>query len=258
MTRRSVLYAAAGAGAAAQTPGAQKRAILELRYFQLRNSSDMQMQRLSDFTKDVWMPAMQRAGAPIQGVFANLIAPAGPFLLVLNSYPSLAALEATTEKLGADRLYRSEREKLNGKPGLNYVRMEASLLKAFPSMPSIEVPATSADRPARIFELRTYESNNLDTLARKIKMFGDGEIAIFRRCGIAPVFFGETIFGTNMPSLTYLVTYDDLAARDKAWKTFGSDPEWAKLRATPGLSDAEVVSNISNVILRPLPFSRIR
>jgi hypothetical protein len=30
------------------------------------------------------------------------------------------------------------------------------------------------------------------------------------------------------------------------------------LRAQPGLSDAEIVSNISNAILRPLPFSPIR
>ena len=49
-----------------------------------------------------------------------------------------------------------------------------------------------------------------------------------------------------------------LTARDKAWRAFGSDPDWQKLRATPGLSDAEIVNNISNMILRPLPFSPIR
>jgi hypothetical protein len=61
-----------------------------------------------------------------------------------------------------------------------------------------------------------------------------------------------------MPCLTYMLSYDDLAARDRLWKAFGSDPEWQKLRATPGLSDAEIVSNINNTILRPLPFSTIR
>jgi hypothetical protein len=89
-------------------------------------------------------------------------------------------------------------------------------------------------------------------------MFDEAEIAIFRRCGLQPVFFGETIVGTNLPSLTYLLAYDDMAARDKAWKAFGADPEWHKLRATPGLTDPEIVTNISNSILRPLPFSQIR
>ena len=42
------------------------------------------------------------------------------------------------------------------------------------------------------------------------------------------------------------------------WRAFGSDPQWQKLRATPGLSDPEIVSNISNSILRPLPFSPIQ
>ena len=70
---------------------------------------------------------------------------------------------------------------------------------------------------ARIFELRTYEAPNDKALARKIKMFGDGEIDIFRRCGMLTVFFGQTIVGSRMPNLTYMLAYDDLAARDKTW-----------------------------------------
>jgi hypothetical protein len=89
-------------------------------------------------------------------------------------------------------------------------------------------------------------------------MFGDGEIAIFRRCGMLPVFFGQTVIGRDLPNLTYMLAFDDLAARDKAWGAFGKDSDWQKLRATPGLSDAEIVSNISNAILRPLAFSPIR
>ncbi len=91
-----------------------------------------------------------------------------------------------------------------------------------------------------------------------MKMFDDGEIAIFRRTGLLPVFFGETIVGRNMPNLTYMVAFDDLAARENNWRTFANDPEWLKLRATPGLSDAEIVSNISNYLVRPTPFSDIR
>jgi hypothetical protein len=42
------------------------------------------------------------------------------------------------------------------------------------------------------------------------------------------------------------------------WRAFGKDPEWVKLRVQPGLTDPEIVANISNVILRPLPFSGMR
>jgi hypothetical protein len=72
------------------------------------------------------------------------------------------------------------------------------------------------------------------------------------------VFFGQTIVGSRMPNLSYMLAYSDLAARDKTWAAFSADPEWQKLRSTPGLADADIVNNISNAILRPLAFSPIR
>ena len=68
----------------------------------------------------------------------------------------------------------------------------------------------------------------------------------------------DLLIGARQPNLTYMLSYEDLAGRDKVWKAFGADPEWQKLRSTPGLTDPEIVSNISNSILRPLAFSPIR
>jgi hypothetical protein len=88
-------------------------------------------------------------------------------------------------------------------------------------------------------------------------MFNNGEMQIFERLGMRPVFFGETIAGPRQPNLNYMLSYDDLAARDKLWSAFANDPEWKKLSGEPQLKDAEIVANISNVILRPLRFSPI-
>jgi hypothetical protein len=167
-------------------------------------------------------------------------------------------METGMEKTAADKEFQKGFGEYNsaGEPG--YIRMENSVLRAFESIPGIEVPASEGNRAPRIFELRTYESPNVRASKTKIKMFDDAEIKIFRRCGMLPVFFGETLIGRNLPSLTYMLAYDDLAARDKVWRAFGADPEWQKLRATPGLTDPEIVSNISNSILRPMAFSPIR
>jgi len=54
-----------------------------------------------------------------------------------------------------------------------------------------------------------------------------------------------------------MLTFPDLAAREKAWTTFRADPEWTKLKATPGFSDAEIMSNISDLVLRPTAYSQI-
>ena len=87
-------------------------------------------------------------------------------------------------------------------------------------------------------------------MSRKIRMFDEDEIRFFRRCGIQPVFFGRTIIGRDLPNLTYMVTFEILAAREQAWRTFIDDPEWQTLRSTPGLTDAEIVSNVTSSIYR--------
>jgi hypothetical protein len=86
-------------------------------------------------------------------------------------------------------------------------------------------------------------------------MFNAGEVPIFRKTGLTPVFFGETLLGQNMPSLNYMLTFPDMAARDAAWSAFSKDPEWKTLSGDPQYK--ENVSAISDLILRPTPFSQI-
>ena len=129
-------------------------------------------------------------------------------------------------------------------------------MMAFEAMPRVEAPKPAS--PSRVFELRTYESHNEGAGLKKIEMFEKGgEIAIFRRVGLTPVFFGRTVIGPSMPNLTYMVTFPDAAARDKAWATFRDDPEWVKLRQTAGYSNAEILTNITIPLLRPTDYSQI-
>jgi hypothetical protein len=255
MNRRNLITAAAALSVPAPGAGA-KNAIYELRYFRMRNGA--QIQRTTDFLSKHYLPAAQRAGIGPLGFFNALIGEQSPFVLALTSYASLAAMETAAEKMAGDKEFQKGFGEYNSAGELSYVRMENSVLRAFDSIPGIEVPASDGKRAPRIFELRTYESPNARASKTKIKMFDDAEIKIFRRCGMLPVFFGETLIGRNLPNLTYMLAYDDLAMRDKVWRAFGADPEWQKLRSTPGLTDPEIVSNISNSILRPMAFSPIR
>ena len=92
----------------------------------------------------------------------------------------------------------------------------------------------------------------------KIAMFNQEEIKIFRDCGFAPVFFGEGVIGERLPHLTYMVGFDNMAAREKAWDAFRSNPDWARVRVKPGWTDAEAVSNSHTSFLRPTAYSQIR
>lgn len=257
MNRRKFINSAATAGLAAgasSAAGATPYAIFELRYFHMRNGN--QLARTNDFLQH-FAPALERAGAGPVGLFSQFISEQGPFVLALVSYPSLEAVAAVNEKIHSDAEFLKVLDRFDSPTELSYIRMENSLLRAFDCQPSIAIPKPP-EKGTHIFELRTYESPNGAAGRRKVKMFNDAEAGIFRRLGMQPVFFGQTIVGRNLPSLTYMLTYDDLAARDRLWAAFAADAEWKKLRAIPELADALIVSNISNTILRPLPFSAIK
>jgi len=229
----------------------------ELRLYHLRRGSKPKL--FDDFFRDAALPAMNRNGIGPVGVFNVLIGPDNPTVYALIPYKTIEAFVTATDRVRSDAEYQKAGASFINAAASDpsYVRVESSLMVAFDGMPKLEVPPAAAANKPRIFELRTYESHSKKASKKKIEMFNTGEIAIFRRTGLRPVFFGETLIGPKLPNLTYLLTFDDLAAREKGWGSFRDDPEWKKLSASPGFTDAEIVSSISNMFLRPTSYSQI-
>jgi hypothetical protein len=215
--------------------------------------------RFDEFYRDAAIPAMNRAGISPVGVFHVAAGPDSPTAYVVLPHRSIDSFATALDRVRADTGYQQAgADFLNAAPSdPPYIRVESSLLVAFAGIPRLEVPAATAEKKPRLFELRIYESHNKRANKKKIEMFNTGEIAIFRRTGLAPVFFGETLIGSRMPNLTYLLVFENMAERDRNWATFVADPEWKKLSTTPGYTDPEIVTNISNVFLRPAPYSQI-
>ena len=260
MKRRSFMFSGLAAGAmssrALAMPPNSSRAWFELRFFHLRN--DFERPRLDALLKDAYLPAVSRLGLGPVGFFNVSVGPNMPTLVGLTSYPSLAAMETAQDKLAADSAWNKALEEFSKPKEPAYTRIESRLIRAFATMPGIEVPPQESGRAPRVFELRVYEARNLRASLTKIKMFEEGEIAIFRKTGLLPVFFGQTVVGTGLPSLTYMLAYDSVEAREENWRKFISHPDWIKLRSMPGYSDAEIVSNIHSCFLRPTNYSPIR
>lgn len=233
------------------------REFYELRLYHLRRGP--MMKRFDDFYRDAAIPAMNRAGFGPIGVFSVVAGLDSPVMYVLLPFKSIEFFATSNDRVRSDANYQKAGAEFINSPATDpsYVRVESSLMVAFEKCPRIEVPAGVAEKKARMFELRTYESHSKKANKKKIEMFNTGEIAIFRKVGLTPVFFGETLVGAKMPNLTYMLVFDDLAAREKNWATFISDPEWQKLKSLPGYGDMDIVSNISNVFLRPAAYSQI-
>ena len=209
------------------------------------------------FLRDAAIPAMNRAGVSRVGAFTVVYGENAPSLLLVLTHQTIDSVVSLRDRLAADEAYTRAGAAIIGAPmsDTTFVRVESTLLRAFEAMPTLEPSAAAGTKTPHIYELRTYESHNDRAALNKLKMFNAGEVPIFRRAGLTPVFFGETLVGSNMPSLVYMLTFSDIAARDAAWKKFGQDPEWKTLSSDPQYRDN--VSAISDLILQPTPYSQI-
>ena len=266
MKRREFIQSAVAASAvgltqsmtrAADSSEKPSREFYELRLYHLRRGPKQKL--FDDFYREAAIPAMNRIGLGPIGVFNVMTGPDSPTAYVLIPHKSFESFATATDRVRSDPEYQKAGAEFISAPASDpaYVRVESSLMVAFSSIPKLEVPAGTAEKSPRLFELRTYESHSKKANKKKIEMFDTGEIALFRRTGLTPVFFGETLIGPKMPNLTYLLVFDNMAAHDKNWGTFVADPEWKKLSSTPGYTDPEIVSNISNLFLRPTAYSQI-
>jgi hypothetical protein len=226
-------------------------------YYELRkyvlSSADKQRLML-DHLKSAVIPALNRIGITPVGVF-TMSDPEGLDLFVLLVHKTLASVITASTIIGSDPAYRAAAANVLNAPKSDptYDRIESSLMIAFDAIPKLEQPT---NKQSRIFQLRVYESHNSLAGKKKVEMFNTGgEIAVFRKCGMDPVFFGESLIGSKLPNLTYMLGFDDAAAKQKAWDTFLVDPEWKKLKANAYYKDT--VSAITNIMLRPASCSQI-
>jgi hypothetical protein len=248
---------ASSTATAADEASPENREFYELRLYRLRIGP---MQKAFDaFFGQAAIPALNRAGVSPVGVFNVMFGPENPTMYVLLPCKSFEGLASAWRQVEADPEYQKAGADFLNAPASEpaYVRMESSFMIAFEGMPKLEIPAGAAGKKGRIFELRTYESASEKAGRKKIEMFNRGEISIFRRTGLQPVFFGQTLVGSKLPNLTYMLVFDNLEQRTANWGAFVADAEWHKLSATPGYTNAEVVSNISNIFLQPMPYSQI-
>jgi hypothetical protein len=245
------------ASLASETLEQQKKSNLEfyeLRIYSLRNENQQKL--VEDYFQNAAIPALNKLGSKNIGVFREFKPTENLKLYALIPFPSLNDFMKVHEGLSKDTAYTKAAIDYLNAPATSpaYDRIESSLFRAFTQMPKIEIP----EKKSRIFELRRYESSSEAAGKKKIEMFDTaGEIAIFKRVGLTPVFFGEALIGPSRPNLTYMLTFDDMTEHGKNWKTFISDPEWKRISSIPEYANAKIVSRITNVFLVPTEFSQV-
>jgi len=212
---------------------------------------------VEEFYSNVAIPVLSDMGVGPVGVFRPKYGMSQPTLYVMIQHKDLESFSTLSDALMENKVFWDEGASFLNTELSNpkYIRIEKILYKNFKYLPSIEVIKDKMDNGSRIYELRIYESHSLKAAKKKIDMFNEGgEIEIFQKTGLNPVFFGETLAGPMMPNLTYMLVFDNMEARDKNWQVFVNSQEWKTLSADVQYKDT--VSNISDIILSPAACSQ--
>jgi hypothetical protein len=221
---------------------------MDLRRYHLANGPGVKL--TTAFFADAFIPALNRLGIGPVGAFSVYLGPDSPSYYLLMPSSKLETLVTADLELAKDDVFM--------KAATPYIRIESSLLRAFPGYPKVTPPASAATKGKRIYHLRQYQSpTNMDHV-RKVEMFHNGEFAIFAKAGATGVFYADTLVGPNLPNLTYMLSFPDMPSLEADWEKFLADPDWKKLAADSRFNlDPPTVSNITSLVLRPLAFSQV-
>jgi hypothetical protein len=250
--------ARAAEGAAAAAGGPPARQVIELRLYTFKSIE--KRKAYEAFLAETAIPALNRAGVGLVGAFKMLAADNklkedSPNLYVVLAHKSAETALALPARLAADAEYQKAGQAVIQAPKADpaLLRCETTLMLAFEGHPQATAP-TKAE--TRVAQLRIYESHSEDRATKKIEMFNQGgELALFRKTGLGIVFFGQSLAGPRLPNLTYMLCFEDDKAREKAWADFLAHGDWNKMKNDPIYKDT--VSNITNLILRPIAGSQI-
>jgi NIPSNAP len=249
----AIMIAVLGIPSRTVAADAEKPQYYEVRIYSTQSAE--QQQRVNDYWQNAAVPAYNRLGIQPIGVFTELQDSATNKIYVFIPCESLADFAAIPARLAADADYQKTAAEFLNAPKTNpaYARFESSVLVAFDGMKHLVVPP--ADHKPNVFELRTYLSSSEGKGLNKIQMFESGEIPLMKEVGLAPIFYGRTLAGLNMPCLVYMTCGESLAAHKQHWQGFSQSPVWKKMSSDPQYKDN--VSRVISILLKRTAASQI-
>ena len=211
---------------------------------------------IDSFLQRQYLPVLHAAGIPAIGVFKPIgnDTAADRRVYVLTPFTSLKQWESIDNEILAKLPAAGGAYENVAYNNPAYARQENMLLKAFDQMKGLTAPKLAAPKNERVYELRSYEGASEKVFRNKVQMFNaGGEITLFDRLQFNGIFYGEVLFGSQMPNLLYMTSFANMPDRDAHWRAFSSDPEWKRLSGRPEYQHN--VSHMTIVFLRPTAYS---
>jgi len=227
ISRRSVLcwlgVSAGGAGAlntfsfAKNTRPENGTRVIACESFCVTNPDQVPL--LRSYIADTLLPCMDQSHNVPRMCLEAVVAPHVPQTLLLTVYSGFDEMLQVRARIASDPHIRRAWAGIESAQVLDDVRSQVLMVNA----ESVRLP-DSAMAKSGLFEVRTWH-------APAWRGGAAPEVSsVLRRIGVDPIVAGATVAGEHLPRFTYVVPFDDMAARRLAWARLDEDAQWMEMQ----------------------------
>lgn len=133
----------------------------------------------------------------------------------------------------------------------------AATLTLLPSVRAKDAVDTQYKSDTHIYEMRTYHAaeGKMEALHKR---FREHSIRLLAKHGIIALGYWTPAEGEDAKNtLIYIVQFNSLAEKEKAWAAFRADPEWIKVKAESE-KDGPLTTKVDSVLLNPTDYSALK
>ena len=198
--------------------------LYELRHYDIRSSRGLEQvtQRFAGHILRIW----NRIGIEPAGFWSVIVGSPIPRLTYLLAWDDLTQRQELWDTFESDPEWQQVRRDTNAEWGGSPIHtFTSSILKPtdYSRLPR------SGNQPSRlaggVFELRTYHFDDMVSQTQTVDWFGAEAAPAFDTHGLFAMGFWTTYIGIA-PHLTYMLVFENLAHRERAWASFYTDPAW--------------------------------
>src|SRR5579863_2679459 len=200
--------------AAGTQPAAKGTRVVSLESFYLTHADHGA--RLHAYLGDTVLPQMRKMHRGPRLCLEAIVAPYTPQAALMAVFSSFDEVLDTRARLASNRRVRQRRAELELAGVLEAVRSQLLLV----DQESLHFPADLKSLRTGVLEVRSYDAPAWHE--------GPPEhvIEVLRHAGVHPIVNAATAAGEHVPRFTYVIPFENLAAREQVWTKLDADPEW--------------------------------
>lgn len=207
--------------------------------------------------RDDAIPLFAKHGLTGVGYFLPTPNPNNQFV-ALMVHKDKAAREAGWKAFAADPAWQAAVKK-SDTPDKLVTKVDEYFLASTDYSPAVKVEARS---PARVFELRRYQSSSGNPTAINAR-FRDHTVKLFAKHGMTNLWYWNLADGTTDKThdLIYLLAHDSADAMKKSFDGFRKDPDWdAARKASEAKAGGSLTAKdgVKSTLLTPTEFSPLK